>query len=975
MSAQPPTTRAESPPPIVAHSVTSPISNTRRKEVLVRDSRHVDRPPADPHVALLPVRYAVAQRTVRERVTRYTAPTLKRNLPAINRASYVLRHLRAGMVYVFARGKLHDFAVTAGGHLRPHGAEAESSGILIEFAALLFPQSWGEIYIAFSDHEWSPAQRRRAIADVDGARTRGMQRFSLATPQDDAFGLDALGTEVEEYAGRASQYTWSDHPAAPRRTEDYQRLPELARGGAHVIALDDPIGISHDLAALVENALKELADYVQDPDEPEPGEGEEAAAKQAESNSATGIPSLVTEEPAPNPALDARRARYRRKIIADTIGRLYENSYSARSDPDTLARMRLEHWRGEPANRGKSEPTLAELRRDVVTGASTNPAAARLIKHVDEAARRKFLREFDAEVSRLNRELSQHRQDRLAWLHTWAHTTRPDTLKAAWARFDMDDEQDWRQFELSFARSMAALGISPDGRTENVFDGEMALFGQWLATAVDDSPLYRALFGHTPLRQHVIASATNIASGAEGAANAIEAIYRLFPATVGTDEIVHVITVYTITRSQRWRGAVLGTIDNTLDRIAGSTAPKELGGVLQGRYGSQISVEELPPQTQRTPYPQHRPGPTPPSTRWDPPARTGTLHAEGRVQYRVTEVHTTRHAPTARPSPLRGWGTAGVSALAGLVYMLNMKRALESFDTNDAASYADIGAAAFAVGSGIHGGLHAFRGAAPVAFDRGTRALATRYAIVAERDLVNRLMGLKTYRFFGYGGAFLGGAVFGIDSYRRLRAGDTDAGLWYAGAAVTAVAGGSAMTHGGAMLVAAKGITVAATLIPAGWLILGVVLIGTALVFTVAGDNDEDTPVERWLDSSSFGLHSLSGSLQHEGLREELDVLSAALYAPQIVNSELSGGFAAPFRTARATVRMPGYHHGISHIAVTVNGHYVDPEPAQPGDNPELLRFAVRLPKNGATQEAHFNVRYQPSVEYDAMLELDFVVR
>jgi len=956
-----------------ATSVTSPTTNTRRKEVFVKDSRKVTEPVTETHVALLPVRYAVAPKA-NGQVYRYQAANLNRGFPALEQTSYVVRELRHGFVYVFAQNKLHVFEVTAGGNLRPYRLAEGGEDIRIERAALLFPKRLGEVALAYSEHEWTDPQCQRIVSDTDSARTRSMQRVVLASPAADTFPLDALDALVENYAGRAAEFAWSDSRASARQTSTYARLPALAEGGQFGIALADPIGITHDLSALIEEALAEIKAYVSDPDASDtsaPAAQGHAGSGITKAPTAPAIPSLL---PPPAPSADeiaqaaakaAARARYRMKLVAETIGRLYESCQTSTSDPDTLARLRLEHWRKDPAHKNKPEPSLAELRRDVVAG----PAAERLRKHVDEDARRAFLTRYDEGLVELQQHLDAYRTDRLAWLATWNQPGNPHSLHTAWDSFDMDDLEDWRFFELSYARAIAGMGMSHQDKGQAQAK-EFALFGKWLQASLDASPLYRSLVGHTPLRQAVEHAPDRSGSTLDGLANVIDDLYRRFPYTFGTEEIVHAMTVFTL--NNQWRGAVAENIDALLARIAGNEDAATAVRGLMARYGRFVETTRIE-LGRYTRYFFEAAGEAPGvNAELSQLTKAGRLRPDGYTAYVAREVTTTRTPVAGRgmPNPFGGWGMVGVSAFAGFLYLVNLKMAVvQLFKDQNFESFVNINSAVAAIGSGINAGLMAFNTAAP----QSVAALTRRVPVA--RFLAGRF----ALRLFGYGGAFLTGATLGIHGANLAGKGDTDAGLWYAGAALTTTVGGAALTYASGALAAAgaeaAGAAAATALLtPVGWLIVGAVLVAGSIVLSLQGDAAQDTPVERWLDASAFGLHTLSENPAFTALAAEMDALGVALYAPQLMASEWSDRWGFPHYLAEATVYLPGYDLGESHLSILADGLSTAPVHREFHPAGMVARLQHYRSKDLPDEQVIFELRYRPSRAVEAPYSLIITV-
>jgi len=986
-----------------ATSVTSPTSNTRRKEVFVKDSRKVTEPITETHVALLPLRYAVAPRADAP-AYRYQAANLDRGFPALDQTSYVVRELRRGFVYVFAQNKLHAFEVTAGGNLRPYRLAEGVEKIPIERAALLFPKRLGEVALAFSEHEWTEQQCQRIVSDTDSARTRSMQRVALASPGPDTFPLAELDTHVENYAGRAAEFAWSDSPASARQANTYERLPTLAEGGQFGIALADPIGITHDMTALIEQALADIKAYVSDPDEGKAAASapkkEDSSSAATKSQSASASQSIIAP-PAPTAedvakaeaeaaAHTAARARYRKKLVAETIGRLYESCITPTTDADSLVRLRQEYWRRDPTNVGKPERSPEELRRDVVAG----PSAARLRKHVDEEARRAFLTRYDEELAELRAVFEARRKDRIAWLASWNQPGKPHALHTAWDGFDMDDRQDWVLYELSFARSMAGMGMTGEGEG-SAQAKELDLIGQWLKASLDDSPVYRALAGHTPLRAAaekleppgpIDVAADRTAAVIDAGATLIEEIAQHFPYTVGTEEIVHSVTVYILFKA----GDAEMRHANDFIRMLTQLTNKAVGLAYHGmiaRYKGRVKTSQHTQKSLPRLFSE---------AAGDPPGLVKSLEKTTSIKYQngatfntfeVEEVTTKRTGVSlkVKPNPFRGWGSVGISAVAGLLYLVNLKAAVQAFDADERyESMANVGSAVAAIGSGINAGLMAFETATPKAID----------SLYRSAPLARWLGGLKALRLFGYVGAALTGVTLGIHGYKRMKAGDWDAGLWYTGSAVLATTGGSMLTYGQAKLleqaakeaakrtITAVGRSVAvevaaeagvasgaALLTPVGWMVVGAVLVVGSIAFTLWGEEATDTPVERWLKVSSFGDE---GTSSYASVTDEMNALGEALHAPQVLRIHWGVSRRVNIRyKAAATVFLPGYDPDQSRLSVQVKneGEHKHTESLRTEGGVAIVELAHERDAGGP-KETTFTLNYWPTDAFEAPYSL-----
>jgi hypothetical protein len=338
--------------------------------------------------------------------------------------------------------------------------------------------------------------------------------------------------------------------------------------------------------------------------------------------------------------------------------------------------------------------------------------------------------------------------------------------------------------------------------------------------------------------------------------------------------------------------------------------------------------------------------------------KAGRLRPDGYTAYVAREVTATRTPVAGRgvPNPFGGWGMAGVSAFAGFLYLLNLKMAVTQFDLKDSEQWSNVASAVAAIGSGVNAGLMAFNTATPEAVAALTRRV----------PVARFLAGRFALRLFGYGGAIFTGITLGFHGAKLHDKGDTDAGLWYAGAALTTTVGGAALTYASGALAtagaeAAGAATTTALLTPVGWLIVGAVLVAGSIVLSLQGDAAQDTPVERWLDASAFGLHTLSDNPAFTALTAEMEALGVALYAPQLMASEWSDRWGFPHYLAEAMVYLPGYDLGESHLSILADGLSTAPVHREFHPAGMVAKLQHYRSKDLPGEQVTFELRYRPS--------------
>ncbi len=256
-------------------------------------------------LAILPVRYAVARddASTRTRAPRIQAPfgdgVTSIPIPA-SAASYTLRSMRSGYIYVFneIRGEWSAYESDDSGRLTafdvfaktPPPAEAEGSPVLVcsrhgdspLARAILIPDAAGagRVWIGFSQVAWTQAVlsnhrsesvRKKHMRCID---VRGWVSGKGAKTQPHLCSLDRVSEVVAEYAvapapaedGAVNITAYQAFRGSPQefreRKDDVEELQSKARAAGErwgyppaIIALDDPTGIAMELAGVADHTL------------------------------------------------------------------------------------------------------------------------------------------------------------------------------------------------------------------------------------------------------------------------------------------------------------------------------------------------------------------------------------------------------------------------------------------------------------------------------------------------------------------------------------------------------------------------------------------------------------------------------------------------------------------------------------------------------------------------------------------------
>ncbi|MFE8049679.1 T6SS effector BTH_I2691 family protein [Brenneria goodwinii] len=146
-------------------------------------------------LAILPVRYAVVPKTISTRLPAWAQSAPLTGVPLENGDHYALRALRYGYLYIFyAKGSqgVNDwqcYSIAPDGSLwlqthagQPKEKKAPSCNVerhdpaMVEFFCIAEPETCGDVWVAFSQYQWSGATLTRYQQD-ERARNKRMQKI------------------------------------------------------------------------------------------------------------------------------------------------------------------------------------------------------------------------------------------------------------------------------------------------------------------------------------------------------------------------------------------------------------------------------------------------------------------------------------------------------------------------------------------------------------------------------------------------------------------------------------------------------------------------------------------------------------------------------------------------------------------------------------------------------------------------------
>lgn len=421
--------------------------------------------------------------------------------------------------------------------------------------------------------------------------------------------------------------------------------------------------------------------------------------------------------------------------------------------------------------------------------------------------------------------------------------------------------------------------------------------------------------GHVALRDTVMHTPDRLGSLTDGSAKVIEQIYKHYPYNVATLEISNTLTAYSVTAKPNTSGKTRARADKALrsalrERLQSlSSNNDEFLKALQAlaaRHGLAVTTKVYDEETvlRKLEEATGREGILEEYRREI--RKTGSLNQDGIAVWEVndiTERTTEQRLSKYRPNPFAGLGNLGISGIVSFFNVQNTMLATNAIIDDINSETGDIEWGNLTNFVSAIAGLGGAAAGTVEATNEILKRSATRLNIKgtpATERLARVLNSRLATRLFGYGGAFFSGVTDGIEGFKQFRQGEFDAGLLYTMSGVTIFAGGSALTYGTLMLAINPFVGVVV-------IIVGLILTGLSLLFRYGAENTVAGPVERWLDSGTFGRRDRDDAVTYDSLQEEQEGLITLLHEPVVLepNFEIELGF--EHNLAEFRIFLPNY--------------------------------------------------------------------
>lgn len=866
-------------------------------------------PACSPRIPIVPVRYAVLPGKPGVKAYAYESSgySLSRDLPPLKEASYTLRALRPGYVYVYMKGKggdklvIHEYdgegkyrELTYTGLENYHKRDAYRDGGSSHWVWAETTAS--EVWIGYSTHLWTNAITRQVTGSA-AMRKRLMQPLHMdeltsgekqPSKQKHVLPASALSTWVEDYKPKAQRVPlgWS----ACSVKEELPLSGILAQAGNYpatqprvpaVVALYDAEGLTLELGLTVAAVQHQALDL----------KNSMLASKDKDDASALPACMRLDVEKVQRASADFHRKNVVAFLLDQSLRGMYKggNTPSSR-DPDSLAQLRRETYRVQYA--GRRNPTDSELKYEVLTDKNLSPDGSRFAKRINYTEYKKFLAERDHAEQQLKQLL-----DRLAaacanhdvWLGTAeiAHLEKPYSLAAALSSYDRDHKVAAQGLEQTIALCLNDMGncmLTEDGK-----DPRYKRLVAW----VDDksSPVYMGLAAYNPFnlavqefKQKHDLQGTLLGAGA----TAINELGSKYEAVDGATDLI-VKTTHTVLMSRlkgqtRWDKS--HKLRQNVEAAAKEAKMEDIIGLMSARYRI---TDELPAaEAQFTD-----------EVKKLIDSGMADVVERGKATQVTTGSRTVTLAETralsVRPT-LGGWSKTGaVSGLNfGMVYLnvLNLVTAIKELNAHYAGENVTNFLSAL---SGTLGALGASMVSARAVYVAAIVARGSNLPGVSFGSAVARVLGSTAFtRTFGYFGIGFG-LWTDIKKAKRLKGSSNEAAGAY-----TYLGGGAMAIGSAAFMEGLLTLSGAAFSIPvAGWglaalILAGGLLIGAGLYFYGLADAENNRPLEAWVTRSVFGIRMGDDSSKDEpdhrptsykSLEEELPGWYQAYFSPILLDS------------------------------------------------------------------------------------------
>lgn len=939
-------------------------------------------------IPIIPFRYAVMPKNPDDDTQYYYADrsNLDQSFGKLNTAAYSLRTLRPGYVYLYDEEHATIYLWEADGtgnytalqwtSLEDYGRAANKSGTMQNITVC---DDATTVWLAYSQDLWTKQAITKNINNkekymvkldvaqiLDGSGTDSTQQHVLpsGTPE----------TWVEEYktatTDYAAQFGWSCYQ--PEGVAPIENLKKKALDYAKMhqaklpvfMALYDSVATVIDqgnIKKLYAHQLTDIKNQIENV-----AHREENAFNNTSSPHTTGfidVPKAMQLDTTQLHGLSSEF--YRKKTISDIIESILKSTYPTAEqykkqmlsdlEPSMFdsAGIRLYKLHKQPQIQGMQVPSFKErtelakkdlqdqednqgrtigdreARFHVLTDTDINEEAEKILDFIDVDKLQTFNQEWASEQTNLNaivEKVMLASEDQSTLLATMEEdqATHPRNAATQLASYDRDFIPSARALESCIASCIQGMGTPLAGKFTQ--DPCFKRLGEWVENP--NSPLYLGLKAFKPFQD-------KIDSVADFMGNLGNIPADLFPDLPATHIIVKEVTVYstykiaissittsnTTTVIQNSR-QVIQNVHNTVSIVGGGL--DDLVKAIQGRYGileSQISnsstthtyIELLELET-------------------SPNISSARNTQTALIQSIQGTTSTVRVDNISMKKVIGNIGSAGLSAGASYLHILNLQSALKKFGQNDSL------ANSLNLGSAVFGTIAAFAESIIVS-TTAFQAVRQRLVGVAAQKAIEKSILAKFSGPVQFVAAVFEASALGYEAFQLASRGDNDAAAW---------AGAAGLSFGLAGLVGASSAAVSSGLVASGSALGALALTGWGLVIVIgvlliAGFialwqkfKAEDRPLDVWVSRTIFGIPrtDIFGDevdIPFENLAKALKDYYAISYSP-VKLSDAAGKLSDQAETdweehwgsddeAKFCFLLPGYVVGVSSLDYAMEGY------------------------------------------------------
>lgn len=840
-------------------------------------------------IPLFPLRYSAHPWPKGGAAYAYDEPTLAKGFETLDHAQYGLRCVGAGFVYLFdeTEGKVFVWRVNEENgqfielQSRHRSLEAAIGGYK---PGRSLPHIWAKecsvVHVLLTDTLLTERKIREIESDQNGIRgklatTIDMNAWTDSAPARNTFSAARMGELVEEFKGTDLSFSpWKIKHSTPSVQALVTGMKAVAPAKQIAVVMHDNIALVQDLGGMFHESRQAMETYNSEPDQ----------------QSTVG---------------DVQR--YRKMIIAQLIERIYESGYANQAGvagqdkeafervlkrdmderewkrkrfADNLAVIEREPAKYRPSSYPDARRQLDALPTDQIgrRAVALSEAVPLYARHVREADRVKFVRDFSKELEKRHVTVLNKKNDRCRWLKSYQNTTAPNDMGTTFLRYDTDNPMSSTSHAIAFSACIEGMvwgtETTPSGKTDN----ERELFDLWWKLPWKTNPILVNIEYDKGLVDTIWENKMDVATDIAGS-KTLGQLLRFG----ALHYLMEQVGVYALSRFPRsgtdgrvWHGAARDAVANRIHQLAGMGTVEDanrLVQILETRYQDRLTTRNLTRQEaiqaleDAAGFPRGA-------------VAVGSIGMgvgdtmEVIVWQRMTAL--TRYA-----NPFLQVFERGVAGGVAFFSLLNLKAAILDLNLNGEkwiSSLASLVAAIMGIGNAINGVLVATRALMPQVYLRAS----------ISGSILRRIASTGSLRLFGYGGAISDAVSNWFKSGEQQRNGNHEAATAYAVAGLGLGLGGAALTTGSAALATGGGLAGTVATVPVwGWIAAGVILLGIGLWWLIKGEQALFIPLSYWLNDGSFGKQELLGRktiVRYETLDQENRGYVQASYAPQSID-------------------------------------------------------------------------------------------